>query len=553
MNAPLVLAAGKFPWTALEMLDHLWQSTVVAALILLVLLLAPGLTARTRCLLGWIAVAKFFLPAALFTGLAPVDALVSAETSDTAFILPVAMPVLTKPLPEAGAVAGWSVAALVGRVWILGSGVLLGLWLVRAIRMRRRILAASGPVSDAMAALVEKAARRAGVDAPPRCVCIGAEFGPGLLGLFSPVVVLPRGLEAALTRAELESVLIHELVHLRRFDNLWSAVRVVFVSLFWFHPVAWLLSRRITIETEQACDERVLEITRDADAYASGIVKSVRHALGLVAPGFSGATTPPVMHRLQRILAHDARRRPVFRGIALTVGLALVIGSGRAGSFAKPELSDVREIAAAVVAPEPAAARAAAIPGQGGNSIAAPQDRSAQSPAMPEIAPDFVAVRQVLQLEPSPDATHVAADPRANPAGAESVQRQQAFRVVASAEPSSVSRTDIHTPERSDLVVTASLAAAELGDQAPVPILQPAPRVPTWLRRRGTGGEVLVELGVNAEGAVANVRVVSSSHRELEAIVAKTVRNWTFKPARKAGRDVSANVRLPVIFSTSEE
>src|SRR5688572_27877957 len=51
------------PWV-LQLLTHLWQSTAVAVVILALLQACRGLSARTRQTLGWIGVAKFFVPAA---------------------------------------------------------------------------------------------------------------------------------------------------------------------------------------------------------------------------------------------------------------------------------------------------------------------------------------------------------------------------------------------------------------------------------------------------------------------------------------------------------
>lgn len=325
------------PWVV-DVLSHLWQSTAVAFAILLLLVACRRISARTRRTLGWIALAKFALPVAGLVQLAQqLAGTPQGWLAQDAGLLPVhlAGDTLEAASPATTWVApAWLWPVLTG-IWLLGVAALLARWLARGIRVRRQLLAGTGPVPAAVELAVANAAVQVGLRAAPRCVEVGRNHGPGVVGLVSPILVLPRGLATTLSPAERDAILIHECVHLQRHDNLWGAVRAAFVGLLWFNPIAWLLSRSIAIETEKSCDERVLEITGDAETYARSIVASVRHTLGLVQPGFAGATTPPVLARIKNILACPARPdRPTARWTALAVAIVLVMFSGRAGSIA---------------------------------------------------------------------------------------------------------------------------------------------------------------------------------------------------------------------------
>ncbi len=325
------------PWVV-GLLTHLWQSTAVALAILGLLLVSRGLSARTRRTLGWIALLKFALPAAWLGQFAARFAAPPQpwRMSDGPTMVASASTTVSLSTPV---VASWVAPSwlwpLLALVWLSGATFLLVRWIVRAARVRRALLATAQPVSADVERAVASAAARAGLRAVPRCLEGERDHGPGAVGVVSPVLLLPSGLGERLSSAEREAILVHECVHLQRRDNLWAAVRAGFVAALWFNPIAWLLSRAIAIETEKSCDERVLEITGDAEAYARSIVTSVRHTLGLVQPGIAGATTPPVLARIQNILSYPERPdRRLGRWVAVVVAVALVLLSSRAGSIA---------------------------------------------------------------------------------------------------------------------------------------------------------------------------------------------------------------------------
>ena len=395
MHSAFRSLAAAWPWTTVDLLNHLWQSSVMGVVVLAVLLLGRGLPARTRWALGWMALLKFALPTGwLIAAFARLGATPERWVDAGALARPIMLPAFVTAMPAADAPARVSVGLVLMVVWLAGFAGLFGSWLVRSRRLRRQIFAEGQPVPNPVAQQIAAAAERAGLPEAPRCLAVGRERAPGVLGVIAPIVILPRGFEATLAPAELESVLIHEFVHVQRRDNLWSAGQAFFGSLLWFHPVVWLLNRRIGIETEQSCDERVVEITGDPDTYAGGIVKAVQHALGLAQPGLIGATTPPVITRLKNIFAHHPRRnRPLVRAAALAGGALLIALSGYAGSFATPGLAQTALAPlAAGAAPPPAAA-------EGANVAPSPAPIPVAAPAEPTLSVDFPNedLRQVLR------------------------------------------------------------------------------------------------------------------------------------------------------------
>jgi beta-lactamase regulating signal transducer with metallopeptidase domain len=95
---------------------------------------------------------------------------------------------------------------------------------------------------------------------------------PTALGFFRPAVVLPAWALRDFSADELKGIVLHELAHLRRWDD-WTNLAQKFVkALFFFHPAVWWIDSRLALEREIACDDMVLEQTANARTYAASLV-----------------------------------------------------------------------------------------------------------------------------------------------------------------------------------------------------------------------------------------------------------------------------------------
>ena len=95
---------------------------------------------------------------------------------------------------------------------------------------------------------------------------------PTAVGLLKPAVVLPSWVMRELSAAELNTVLLHELAHLRRWDDWTILAQKVLRALFFFHPAVWWVESRLALEREMACDDIVLAETANPRAYAECLV-----------------------------------------------------------------------------------------------------------------------------------------------------------------------------------------------------------------------------------------------------------------------------------------
>lgn len=95
---------------------------------------------------------------------------------------------------------------------------------------------------------------------------------PILVGIFRPLILLPAAALAGWDSGQLEMVLLHELAHVRRFDNLVNLIQRITESLLFFHPMVWIVSGWVRREREHCCDELVVARTQQPRAYAEILI-----------------------------------------------------------------------------------------------------------------------------------------------------------------------------------------------------------------------------------------------------------------------------------------
>ncbi len=147
---------------------------------------------------------------------------------------------------------------------------------------------------------------------------------PGVVGLFRPILLLPTGIAERLQPLQLEALLAHELCHMRRSDNITSAMHMVVEALFWFHPLVWWIGARLVEERERACDEAVLSLGNTPHDYAAGILNVCKSYVESPLACVSGVTGSNLKKRIQAILAGRVASELSFaKRVVLTVAAVI--------------------------------------------------------------------------------------------------------------------------------------------------------------------------------------------------------------------------------------
>ena len=114
---------------------------------------------------------------------------------------------------------------------------------------------------------------------------------PLMAGCGRAVILIPRALLATFDRADLDRVIEHELAHANRYDDVTRAVQELIKALCFFNPFVYVISRRIDVECELACDAAAARASGGAERYAATLAR-----LALVTAGANRLTTAAVSH-----------------------------------------------------------------------------------------------------------------------------------------------------------------------------------------------------------------------------------------------------------------
>ncbi len=98
---------------------------------------------------------------------------------------------------------------------------------------------------------------------------------PMTIGWLHPLIVLPPDLLESLSTVECDSVIAHEMAHIKRWDYATNFIQRVVQALFFFHPAVWFINKQLVIERELACDDWAVKLTGEPRRYASCLAKLV--------------------------------------------------------------------------------------------------------------------------------------------------------------------------------------------------------------------------------------------------------------------------------------
>jgi beta-lactamase regulating signal transducer with metallopeptidase domain len=151
---------------------------------------------------------------------------------------------------------------------------------------------------------------------------------PIAVGFVKPLIIVPASVFLQMDSRQLECIIAHELVHIRRYDCLVNVFQSIAEIFFFYHPAIWWISAEIRREREFAADAAVLRASGDRVVYATALanLEEIRHLANKDAPSIAmAANGGNLMQRIQRILN---KKTETSRAISLlSTGLAIALSS----------------------------------------------------------------------------------------------------------------------------------------------------------------------------------------------------------------------------------
>jgi beta-lactamase regulating signal transducer with metallopeptidase domain len=232
---------------------------------------------------------------------------------------------------------------ILGLVWLAGLTARVVLMVRGWIVGRRCIGHAPSAGNSDLAGRVENLAHRLGIKRPVRLLITESLIGPAAFGVLRPTMVLPAPLLCNLDAYQLELIMAHELIHLRRGDVIVSYLQGLAHLLWWFHPLVWWANREASRQRELCCDEDVVSGLGCPPARYARTLLEVLHWKRQLRPLSSLLGMQPVeitLRRLEHIMRYRnprPSRSSLFRRLVFAAGLILIIpGAGLVRQGSQP-------------------------------------------------------------------------------------------------------------------------------------------------------------------------------------------------------------------------
>ena len=145
---------------------------------------------------------------------------------------------------------------------------------------------------------------------------------PLTYGIFKPKIILPKAMDYN-NEVQMTYILVHELIHIKRFDAIWKLLLAIVLCFHWFNPMVWVLYVLMNRDLEIACDEKVIKLFGESTKsdYALSLIEMVERRAKFT-PLYSSFSKNATEERIVSIMKF--KKTSVF---SLVLAFILVLGS----------------------------------------------------------------------------------------------------------------------------------------------------------------------------------------------------------------------------------
>ena len=220
---------------------------------------------------------------------------------------------------------------IVATIWVIGVGLLIAkftfhwLW---SQRFRTRMVAnPDGQWTE----IFNELKTQMGISKSVKMLKSGLVQTPMVVGWILPVVLVPVAAFASLSPEQMRMILVHELMHIRRYDHWVNQFQALVEIILFFHPVVWWLSRQMKIEREYCCDDASLKAVPKPKLMAQTLAQLEQMRISSPA-NILAADGGSLMDRITRILDNRVRTKETnkhkikIQTLGVIAAAALLVG-----------------------------------------------------------------------------------------------------------------------------------------------------------------------------------------------------------------------------------
>jgi bla regulator protein BlaR1 len=164
---------------------------------------------------------------------------------------------------------------------------------------------------------------------------------PMVIGFIKPIILLPAATMTQLSTEQLETVLLHELAHIKRHDYLVNILQTVVETILFFNPFTWLISANIRREREHCCDDLVLDHTSEPLHYATALAALAATTARPSALTVAASGSPNYLfNRIKRIM--EMKKNP-FNYSRVAAAILMIAGITCSAAWLTPKFGKERK------------------------------------------------------------------------------------------------------------------------------------------------------------------------------------------------------------------
>ena len=214
--------------------------------------------------------------------------------------------------------------------WEIGTAIMIGYIIFMLVYFNIKLRRIPMCEDDQIKEILESCKRKIGIK---MAVKIKQYDGSSMItGIISPTILIGNNYN----EQELEQVLIHELYHLKNKDTLTNLFALMFLSINWYNPIAWIGFFTFKKDTEILCDERVVNLIRNKKEYATLLMKSINNNYNLNAIRLSIQSGKKEIRERIIFMSESKKSKKIYRALIVS---AMLISCG--GSMMMPKVQAV--------------------------------------------------------------------------------------------------------------------------------------------------------------------------------------------------------------------